>query len=189
LRFLCTFCNLEFRMSGNAEDRRLRPLAQRILPGSEPIAGEGRRGSKSGEFQIKAPCRTVRLRRTLASYALGAVTTTFFLVAAMHLTASSPPSSTSFNGNYWLMIEATGHQSNRDAIGTRVKVTTGSGRNIYNHLATSVGFMSSSDKRLHFGLGKETAIKSVEIVWPRGAVETLKDVPVDRILKVHEPTP
>lgn len=91
------------------------------------------------------------------------------------------------SGNHWLMIEATGRQSNRDAIGTRVKVTTGSGRIIYNHLSTSVGFMSSSDKRLHFGLGKETMIKSIEIMWPRGAIQTLKNVPVDRVMKVDEP--
>lgn len=91
------------------------------------------------------------------------------------------------NGGHWLVIELTGRQSNRDAIGTRVKVTMGSGRNIYNHVSTSVGFMSSSDKRLHFGLGKETTINAVEIVWPRGAVQTLSNVPVDRVLKVDEP--
>ncbi|MFB3922035.1 MAG: CRTAC1 family protein [Terriglobia bacterium] len=91
------------------------------------------------------------------------------------------------DGNHWLLIEARGHKSNRDAIGTRVKVTTGSGRVIYNHLSTSVGFMSTSDKRLHFGLGKESTIKSVEITWPRGDVQTLRDVRVDSILKVEEP--
>jgi hypothetical protein len=47
--------------------------------------------------------------------------------------------------------------------------------------------MSSSDKRLLFGLGKETAIKSVEITWPRGAVQTINGVPIDRVLKVDEP--
>ena len=49
------------------------------------------------------------------------------------------------NGGHWLVIELTGRRSNRDAIGTRVKVTTASGRNIYNHVSTSVGFISSSD--------------------------------------------
>jgi hypothetical protein len=91
------------------------------------------------------------------------------------------------NGNHWLIVDATGRQSNRDAIGTRVKVTTGSGRNIYNHVTTSVGFMSSSDRRLHFGLGKETTIRSVEIQWPRGGVQVLENVPVDRALRVEEP--
>ena len=91
------------------------------------------------------------------------------------------------NGNHWLLIDTVGRQSNRDGIGTRVKVTTGSGRTLYNHVSTSVGFMSSSDKRLHFGLGNETKIQSVEILWPRGAIQKLENVPVDQILKVEEP--
>jgi len=56
-----------------------------------------------------------------------------------------------------------GRQSNRDAIGARVKLTTASGRELCNHVAVSVGFMSSSDKRVHFGLGPEKAIRSIEI--------------------------
>lgn len=91
------------------------------------------------------------------------------------------------NGNHWLMVEATGRRSSRDAIGTKIKVTTGSGRTLYNHVATSVGFMSTSDKRVHFGLGKETAIKEVEIQWPRGAVTRLTNVRADQFLKVEEP--
>jgi enediyne biosynthesis protein E4 len=91
------------------------------------------------------------------------------------------------NGNNWLLVEATGRVSNRDAIGTMITVTTGTGRVLYNHVTTSVGFMSSSDKRVHFGLGPEKTIKSVEIRWPRGAVQELKNVPVNRVLKVQEP--
>jgi len=92
------------------------------------------------------------------------------------------------NGNHWLMIETVGHQSNRDAVGTRIKVVTASGRTLYNHVTTSVGFMSSSDKRVHFGLGQETIAKSVEIRWPRGATQILENVSADQVLKVEEPT-
>jgi enediyne biosynthesis protein E4 len=91
------------------------------------------------------------------------------------------------NGNHWLVLELTGRRSNRDAIGAKVKVTTASGRVLYNHVAVSVGFMSSSDKRVHFGLGKEKQVKSIEIRWPRGALQTLTDVAADRFLKVEEP--
>jgi len=70
---------------------------------------------------------------------------------------------------------------------TQIKVTTASGRNLYNHVTTSVGFMSSSDKRVHFGLGPEKSIQSVEIRWPSGVVQKLTGVVVDRILKVEEP--
>jgi hypothetical protein len=91
------------------------------------------------------------------------------------------------NGNHWLLLDLRGHASNRDAIGASVKVTTPSGRTLYNHVNVSVGFMSSSDRRLHFGLGPETSADSVEIRWPRGAVQTLRNVAADRILKVEEP--
>jgi hypothetical protein len=47
--------------------------------------------------------------------------------------------------------------------------------------------MSSSDKRAHFGLGAETSVRTVEIRWPSGTVQTVKDVPIDRVLRVEEP--
>ena len=90
------------------------------------------------------------------------------------------------NGNHWLIVDATGTTSNRDAIGTKMKLTTGSGRVLYNHAATSVGFMSTSDKRVHFGLGNEKAIKSIEIRWPSGNTQKLTDILPDRVLKVTE---
>jgi enediyne biosynthesis protein E4 len=91
------------------------------------------------------------------------------------------------NGNHWLLVQATGHQSNRDAIGTRFKLTTPSGRTLYNHVTASVGFLSSSDLRVHFGLGRETSAASLEIQWPAGAVEVLRSVPADQILRIDEP--
>ena len=91
------------------------------------------------------------------------------------------------NGNHWLLIQATGRKSNRDAIGAKIKLATPSGRTLYSHVAVSVGFMSSSDPRVHFGLGAEKMASSVEIRWPSGAVQTLTNVAADRILKVIEP--
>jgi enediyne biosynthesis protein E4 len=91
------------------------------------------------------------------------------------------------SGNHWLLLALTGHKSARDAVGAKVKVTTASGRVLYNHVAISVGFMSSSDKRVHFGLGEETKISSVEIRWPSGIRQVLKDIKADQILKIDEP--
>ncbi|PYV90371.1 MAG: hypothetical protein DMG05_10645 [Acidobacteria bacterium] len=91
------------------------------------------------------------------------------------------------NGNHWLLIQLSGHKSNRDAIGTKIKVTTPSGRTLFNHVTTSVGFLSSSDRRVHFGLGQENSAASIELRWPSGIVQSLKDVPADRILQVEEP--
>jgi hypothetical protein len=94
---------------------------------------------------------------------------------------------TADSGNHWLILSLVGHKSARDAIGAKVKLTTASGRVLYNHVAISVGFMSSSDKRVHFGLGLETRISSLEIRWPSGTVQTLKDVSADQFLKIDEP--
>lgn len=91
------------------------------------------------------------------------------------------------NGNYWLMIEATGRKSNRDAIGAKLKLTTPSGRVLHNHVTVSVGFMSSSDRRVHFGLGSESSAALLEIRWPSGAAQILKGVAANRILKLTEP--
>jgi hypothetical protein len=94
---------------------------------------------------------------------------------------------TADSGNHWIVLALTGHKSARDAIGAKVKLTTASGRTLYNHVAISVGFMSSSDKRVHFGLGQETEIGSIEIRWPSGIQQILKNVKADQFLKIDEP--
>lgn len=91
------------------------------------------------------------------------------------------------NGNHWLLLNLIGTYSARDAIGATVRLTTQSGRILYNHVSVSVGLMSSSDKRVHFGLGGESAIKSLEIRWPRGTRQVLEDLRADQILTVREP--
>ncbi len=88
--------------------------------------------------------------------------------------------------SHWLLLNLVGHKSARDAIGAKVELTTAGGRVLYNHVAVSVGFMSSSDKRVHFGLGHETRIGSVEIWWPSGIRQTLKNLAADQVLTVDE---
>ncbi len=91
------------------------------------------------------------------------------------------------NGNHWLALSLTGTASGRDAIGATVKLTTASGRTLYNRVSVSVGLMSSSDKRVYFGLGGETRVASAEIRWPRGAVQKLSNLAADQFLKIAEP--
>ena len=88
--------------------------------------------------------------------------------------------------NHWLGLELVGHKSNRDAIGAVVKVTTPAGSQ-WDIVTTSSSYLSSSDKRLHFGLGSSTSASSVEIHWPSGIVQTLKDVKGGQYLRVDEP--
>ena len=90
------------------------------------------------------------------------------------------------NGNHWIMFSLIGRESNRDGIGATIKVVTGTGRSLYNHATTSVGLLSSSDKRVHFGLGKEDIVDRVDIHWPSGIVQVLNRPAVDTIMEVQE---
>lgn len=88
--------------------------------------------------------------------------------------------------NHWLILTLVGHKSNRDAIGAVVKVTTGKGSQ-YDTVTTSSSYLSSSDKRLHFGLGARAFANSIEILWPSGERQSLSDIKADQILKIDEP--
>ena len=91
--------------------------------------------------------------------------------------------------NHWVQFELVGTVSARDAIRAKVKVTTLSGRVLYNHVSVSTGLMSASDKRVHFGLGTESLLKSVEIEWPSGRKQTMTNVSADRVVTVEEASP
>ena len=83
--------------------------------------------------------------------------------------------------NHWLTITLRGTRSNRDGYGARVQV------NGQTRFATAAGsYLSSSDKRVHFGLGSAEKAK-VEIAWPSGIHQTMSDVRADQFLEVREP--
>ncbi|HEX5083848.1 MAG TPA: FG-GAP-like repeat-containing protein [Blastocatellia bacterium] len=87
--------------------------------------------------------------------------------------------------NHWLAIRLIGVKSNRDGIGAKIKLVTAGGDQ-FNHVTTAAGYASSSDVRAHFGLGPEKIVKLIEIRWPSGVTQRLKDVAADRILTVTE---
>jgi hypothetical protein len=90
-------------------------------------------------------------------------------------------------GGGWLGLQLEGTKSNRDGIGAAVKLTGESGRVQYNHATTAVGYASASDKRVHFGLGADRTAREIEIRWPSGSKQVLRDVTTGQILKVREP--
>ncbi len=91
------------------------------------------------------------------------------------------------NGNHWILLRLVGTRSNRMAIGAQIRITTEDGNRQWNEVTTAVGYASSSDPRVHFGLGKNEKIKEIEIRWPSGIKQILKDVAVDRIMTIEEP--
>jgi len=90
--------------------------------------------------------------------------------------------------NHWLMLKLVGHKSNRDAIGAEVKIVTAKGQQ-FETVTTASSYLSSSDKRVHFGLGPEKVVETVKIRWPSGIVQKLNNVVGDQILQVDEPAP
>jgi len=89
--------------------------------------------------------------------------------------------------NHWLEIALRGTKSNREGIGARIKVMSKAVGAQYNHMTTSVGYASSSDGPVHFGLGPDGKADLIEIHWSSGIVQILRDVSGDQILKVTEP--
>jgi hypothetical protein len=88
-------------------------------------------------------------------------------------------------GNHWLILNLLGTRSNRDGLGARVKITPNAGGPQWNHATTATGFSTSSDKRVHFGLGAATETE-VEIAWPSGIRQELANVKADQVLTVRE---
>src|SRR4029077_15256940 len=89
------------------------------------------------------------------------------------------------NANHWLEVLLIGTRSNRDGIGASLKLTSEG----FVHVEQAKGgmsYMSASDPRIFFGLGKRAKIESLEITWPSGQVDKLTSLPVDRIIAVKE---
>jgi len=88
--------------------------------------------------------------------------------------------------NHWLALRLVGRKSNRDAIGAEVTLTTGRGSQLAT-VSTAGSYMSSGDKRVHFGLGPETEARRLEVRWPSGVLQQLEHVAGDRLLSLEEP--
>jgi hypothetical protein len=86
----------------------------------------------------------------------------------------------------WLALELTGRKSNRDGLGARVKLVSKS-LTQYSHVAFTQSYASSSAAPLHFGLGPDTTIDLLEITWPSGKVQTLRNLTPNRRLRLSEP--
>jgi enediyne biosynthesis protein E4 len=89
------------------------------------------------------------------------------------------------NGGASILIKCVGTRSNRSAIGTRVKVTIG-GHSQIDEVRSGSSYYSQNDFRLHFGLADATKADSVEITWPSGLKETLRDLPASHLFVCQE---
>jgi hypothetical protein len=89
--------------------------------------------------------------------------------------------------NHWLAIDLTGTVSNRDGIGAVIVVTTASGRKLRAFVSTAGSYLSASEKRARFGLGAEDHAASIEVLWPSGVRQTIRNASADRVHTLVEP--
>ena len=89
--------------------------------------------------------------------------------------------------NHWILFKLVGTRSNRMGLGAQLRITTADGQSQWNEATTATGYASSSDSRVHFGLGANRRIRELEVRWPSGARQILRDIEVDRIMTVEEP--
>jgi enediyne biosynthesis protein E4 len=86
------------------------------------------------------------------------------------------------SSGHWVTIRLRGARSNRDGIGARTRIGLR-----HNHMTSAVGYASSSHHGMHFGLGADTQVDSIELVWPSGRTQVLKNVKTNQVLTVTEP--
>ncbi|MCI0587567.1 MAG: CRTAC1 family protein [Planctomycetes bacterium] len=86
---------------------------------------------------------------------------------------------------HWLAVRLVGTASNRQGIGAKVFVRSGERRQVREARSGS-GYLSTSSPLLHFGLDRATCVEELEIVWPSGRTQVLRDLPVDRKVTVTE---
>lgn len=93
------------------------------------------------------------------------------------------------NANHWVSLHLVGTKSNRDAIGARVVLhgtAAGKERVWLNEVRSGSSYNSSSDLRLHFGLGPEPRLESIEVRWPTGVTERFPAPPLDAFTTLTE---
>jgi hypothetical protein len=98
-----------------------------------------------------------------------------------------PPSLLKNYGDHgsWISLKLVGAKSNRDAIGARVTVSAG-GHHQLQEVRSGGGYISQSDFRLHFGLGKATKAETVEVNWPSGQRQVFRDVEAGKFYLIEE---
>ena len=92
------------------------------------------------------------------------------------------------SGNHWLTLQLIGSASNRDAIGSKIRLIADRALQQTAFVSTAGSYISASDKRAHFGLGSSNKVQLIEITWPSGIMQRLESVAADQILTVREPS-
>ena len=87
--------------------------------------------------------------------------------------------------NNWITVKAIGSKSNRTGAGARIKVVT-ENKTQFDEVRSGGSYYSQNDLRLHFGLGRATKVKTIEVKWPSGVVDSINDVEVNQVIRIKE---
>jgi len=90
------------------------------------------------------------------------------------------------NQNNWITLNLIGHSSNKDGIGSRIKLFAG-GKMQTAQKKSTTGYLSQNDSRIHFGLLKNETVEKIEIKWPSGKLQILDSIKANQILTIKEP--
>jgi hypothetical protein len=167
----------------NAMELAHRPFAlpNRVFHSKGGLAFEDVSSKAGSSFSVAAPHRGAAFGDLNNDGKIDAVVTVLNGPPEIWMNRSS-------SRNHWILLKLVGIKSNRDGLGTKVKVTTSLGTQ-YNQATTAVSYNSASDKRVHFGLGSASVIDTIELTWPSGIKQVLKNIKADQILTVTESAP
>jgi hypothetical protein len=162
------------------------PLPNRVFRNKGSMAFEDLSSKAGASFSVAAAHRSAAFGDLNNDGKIDAVVTVLNGPPEIWMNRSNTQNGS--NRNHWIILKLVGVKSNRDGLGTKVKVTSSLGAQ-YNEATTAVSYNSSSDKRVHFGLGSAAVVDSIELTWPSGIKQVLKNVKVDQILTVTESAP
>jgi len=157
------------------------PLPNRVFRNQGNLSFEDVSSKAGTSFQIPAAHRGAAFGDLNNDGKIDAVVTVLNGLPEIWMNRSS-------GENHWIILKLVGVKSNRDGLGTKIKVTTPLGTE-YNAATTANSYNSSSDKRVHFGLGTAAVIDTIELTWPSGIKQAVKNVKADQILTVTETIP
>jgi hypothetical protein len=89
------------------------------------------------------------------------------------------------NKNNWIIVKTIGARSNRNGIGAKVKVVSGDLVQL-DEVRSGGSYLSQNDLKLHFGLEKRTVVDLIQVRWPSGAIDTLTNVTVNKVVTIKE---